>query len=83
MTFVMVVVAFLTLLERKILGCIHTGKGPNKVAFVDIFWPFRDAIKLFSMQQYFLLVSHYLIYYFSPIFGFSFFVGLVVDSLFE
>ena len=52
--------------------------------FVGIFQPFSDAIKLFSMEQYFPLVSNYLIYYFSPVFGvFSFFVGLVVGSLFE
>jgi hypothetical protein len=25
------------LLGRKILSCIHVGKGPNKVGFVDIF----------------------------------------------
>jgi NADH-ubiquinone oxidoreductase chain 1 len=66
----MVGVAFLTLLEHKVLGYIHIRKCPNKVGFVGIFQPYRYAIKLFSREQYFPLVSNYLIYYFSPIFGF-------------
>jgi NADH:ubiquinone oxidoreductase subunit H len=60
------------LFERGVLGYIHIRKGPNKVGFVAIFQPFRDAIKLFSMEQYFPFVSDYLIYYFSPVLGFFF-----------
>ena len=72
--FVMVGVAFLTLLESTVLGYIHIRKGPNKVGFVGIFQPFRDAIRLFTREQYFPLVSNYLIYYFSPIFCFFFYL---------
>nr|YP_011021936.1 NADH dehydrogenase subunit 1 [Engelitermes zambo]WQM47284.1 NADH dehydrogenase subunit 1 [Engelitermes zambo]WQM47297.1 NADH dehydrogenase subunit 1 [Engelitermes zambo]WQM47310.1 NADH dehydrogenase subunit 1 [Engelitermes zambo]WQM47323.1 NADH dehydrogenase subunit 1 [Engelitermes zambo] len=76
MIFVMVGVAFLTLLERSVLGYIHIRKGPNSVGFVGIFQPFSDAIKLFTSEQYFPLVSNYLVYYFSPVFGF--FLSLLV-----
>jgi NADH-ubiquinone oxidoreductase chain 1 len=68
----MVGVAFLTLLERKILGYVHIRKGPNRVGFVGILQTFRDVIRLFTREQYFLLVSNYFIYYFSPIYGFFF-----------
>lgn len=72
--FILIAVAFLTLLERKTLGYAQFRKGPNKLGFGGLVQPFADAIKLFSKEEVFMVGNNFLLFFVSPFF--SFFVRL-------
>lgn len=55
-------VAFLTLIERKLLGFVGLRFGPYKVSFLGILQPFSDAGKLANKQ--FNSLRNFRIYYY-------------------
>lgn len=60
-------VAFITLLERKILSYRQYRVGPDKVGLMGTMQPIADAVKLFSNQLGRPFSRNYLIFFLSPI----------------
>nr|QGX06858.1 NADH dehydrogenase subunit 1 [Ypthima motschulskyi] len=82
---ILIGVAYLVLLERKLLGYIQIRKGPNKLGFMGLLQPFSDAIKLFTKEQVYLNYSNYMFYYFSPVLSFmlSLMIWMVIPYYFN
>jgi NADH:ubiquinone oxidoreductase subunit H len=65
--FVLVNVAFITLLERKILGYSQSRIGPNKPSFIGLLQPIADAVKLFIKNFIVSYKTIKIVFYFMPI----------------
>tara|TARA_Y100000022_G_scaffold143653_1_gene125417 strand:- start:1134 stop:2114 length:981 start_codon:yes stop_codon:yes gene_type:complete len=67
----LILIAYLTYFERKVIGAIQLRKGPNVVGPFGLFQPIADGIKLLTKETIFPENSNKLIFIFSPILTFT------------
>ena len=67
----LVAVAFLTYLERKVIASVQYRKGPNVVGFFGLLQPLADGIKLFSKETIIPASANKIIFVLAPMVTFS------------
>ena len=60
-------VAFLTLVERKLLASMQNRLGPNLIGFYGVMQPFADALKLLSKENVSPRSVNRVLFSFSPL----------------
>jgi NADH-quinone oxidoreductase subunit H len=63
---IILVVAFLTLFERKVLASIQKRKGPNWTGFIGLLQPLADALKLILKENPIPNNASYILFFIGP-----------------
>lgn len=69
---ILIGVAYLTLLERQLMGILQRRKGPLVVGFLGLLQPLADGLKLFLKEIIIPSSSNKILFILAPIFSFFF-----------
>lgn len=76
---IILTVAFITLLERKLIASVQRRRGPNKAGIVGVIQAFADAIKLLTKEFIMPKKANLFFFLFAPVL--AFFISFVMWSL--
>jgi NADH-ubiquinone oxidoreductase chain 1 len=64
---VLLSVAFMTIIERKVLAALQRRVGPNTVGYYGVMQPFSDALKLVLKETIIPAQANKIIFYLAPV----------------
>jgi NADH-quinone oxidoreductase subunit H len=67
----LIAIAYLTLLERKVIASVQRRKGPNMVGLFGLLQPLADGLKLFLKETIIPNQANKILFLFSPILTFA------------
>ena len=68
---VIIAVAYLMTIERKVIGYIQQRPGPNRVGFAGILQPVADGLKFIGKELIFPRMSNIYLFFLAPILSFA------------